>query len=134
MSAPEVSSMKLKWETTQTWRTQQPPAKKSAMSFLLGEDYFDEQQPFRDEFTSCNKEPPLRPNSNPLQWWMQNEETFSKVAVVARRYLCAPSTSVPSERVFSATGTIVTKKQCSLLSENVNCLAFLNKNLSLCEK
>ena len=113
---------------------EQPPAKKSAMSLLLGEDYFDEQQSFRDEFTSYIEEPPLHPNSNPLQWWMRNEERFPKVAAVARRYLCAPSTSVPSERVFTATGNIVTKKRCSLLPENVNCLVFLNKNLSLCEK
>ena len=41
----------------------------------------------------------------------------------------APSTSVPSERVFSATGNIATKKRGSLLPENVNCLVFLNKNL-----
>ena len=113
---------------------EQPPAKKPAMSLLLGEDYFDEQQSFRDEFTSYIEEPPLHPNCNPLQWWMRNEERFPKVAAVARRYLCAPSTSVPSERVFSATGNIVTKKQCSLLPENANCLVFLNKNLSLCEK
>ena len=108
---------------------EQPPAKKSAMSLLLGEDYFDEQQSFRDEFTSYIEEPPLHPNSNPLQWWMRNEERFPKVAAVARRYLCAPSTSVPSERVFSARGNIVTKKRCSLLPENVTCLVFLNKNL-----
>ena len=112
----------------------QPPAKKSAMSLLLGEDYFDEQQSFRDEFTSYIEELPLHQNSNPLQWWMRNEERFPKVAAVARRYLCAPSTSVPSERVFSATGNIVTKKRCSLLTENVNCFVFLNKKLSFCEK
>ena len=36
---------------------EQPPAKKSAVSLLLGEDYFDEQQSFRDEFTSYIEEP-----------------------------------------------------------------------------
>ena len=45
--------------------------------------------------------------------------------------LCAPSTSVPSEGVFSAAGNIVSKKRSSLLPENVNSLIFLNKNLNL---
>ena len=99
------------------------------MALLLGEDDFDEQQSLCDEFTSYIEERPLHPNSYPLQWWMQNEKRFPKVAAVAKRYLCAPATSVPSERVFSAAGNIITKKRCSLLSENVNCLIFLNKNL-----
>ena len=51
---------------------EQPP-KISAMALLLGEDYFDEQQSLRDEFTSYIEERPLHPNSDPLQWWMQNE-------------------------------------------------------------
>ena len=107
----------------------EPPLKISAMALLLGEDYFDEQQSLRDEFTSYIEERPLHPNSDPLQWRMQNEKRFPKVAVVAKRYLCAPAASVPSERVFSAADNIITKKRCSLLSQNVNCLVFLDKNL-----
>ena len=108
----------------------QPPEKRSAMALLLGEDHCDEQQSFCDEFTSYIEEPPLQPNGNPLQWWMRNEQRFPKVAAVARRFLCVPATSVPSERIFSAAGNLVAKKRCSLLSENVNCLVFLNKNLT----
>ena len=108
---------------------EEPPVKKSAMTLLLGESYFDEQQTQRDEFTHYLEEPPLNPNGNPLKWWMVNEQRFPKVSCIARKYLCAPSTSVPSERVFSAAGNIVSKKRSSLLPENVNSLIFLNKNL-----
>ena len=44
------------------------PPNISAMALLLGEDYFDEQQSLRDEFTSYIEERPLPSNSDPLQW------------------------------------------------------------------
>ena len=51
--------------------------------------------------------------------------------------LAIPGTSVPSERVFSKAGKIVSKFRTSLQSENVNYLIFLksNKNhrINLCE-
>ena len=46
---------------------EEPPVKKSAMTLLLGESYFDEQQTQRDEFTHYLEEPPLNPNGNPLK-------------------------------------------------------------------
>ena len=48
-------------------------------------------------------------------------------ALIAKKYLCAPSTAVPSD-FFRLLGT-VSKKRSSLLPENVNSLIFLNKNL-----
>ena len=107
----------------------EPPAKISAMALILGEEYYGEQQSLCDEFTSFIEEPPLHPDSNPLLWRMRNERQLPKVATVAGRYLSAPATSVPKERVFSTAGNIVTQKRCSLLSENVNCLVLLNVTL-----
>ena len=110
----------------------EPAAKKaavSAMALILGDDYFDESQEHRDAFSHFLQEPPLHPSKEPMEWWQQNEKRFPKLASLARKYLCTPATSVPSGRVFSAAGIIVSKRRCSLLPENVNSLIFLNKNL-----
>ena len=46
-------------------------------------------------------------DSNPLLWWKHNCICFPLLAVIARKYLCIPATSVPSEHVFSKGGIIV---------------------------
>ena len=91
----------------------EPAAKKaavSAMALILGDDYFDESQEHRDEFSHFLQEPPLHPSKEPMEWWQQNEKRFPKLASLARKYLCTPATSVPSEKVFSAAGIIVSKR------------------------
>ena len=65
-----------------------------------------------------------------LDWWRNNERKFSLLSVLARKYLCIQSTSVPSQRVFSTAGHIVNAKRASLLPENVNMLIFLSQNLN----
>ncbi|KAH3858051.1 hypothetical protein DPMN_100670 [Dreissena polymorpha] len=61
----------------------------------------------------------------PLQRWRGNESRFPKVAVVARR---VPATSVPSERVFSSNGLMLSKIRNILSSGIVDAIIFLNKN------
>ena len=45
---------------------------------------------------------------------------------VAKRLLSIPATSVPSQKIFSTSGLIVSKRRTSLNPENVK---ILNKNL-----
>ena len=66
--------------------------------------------------------------SPPLQWWKERVGTFPTLSRLAAKYLCIPSSSVPSERIFSLAGNIVTKKRCGLSPDNVNQLIFLHHN------
>jgi hypothetical protein len=50
---------------------------------------------------------PLR--SNPLSWWNDNHRLFPRLAKLAKKYLCIPATSAPSERAFSSASNIDTR-------------------------
>ncbi|KAL4104548.1 hypothetical protein QTP88_019843 [Uroleucon formosanum] len=98
----------------------------SAMDFLLDAKSYGENE---SEFDMYLREPQLNHNvSNSLIWWKNNELKYPKLALLAKKYLCAPATSVTSERCFSIVGNIVTSKRSCLLPENVNLLTFLKRN------
>ncbi len=66
---------------------------------------------------------------SPLEWWKVQEKQLPLLSMQARRYLCVCATSVPSERVFSAGGNIVTDSRNSLKPHTVDQLVFLATNL-----
>ena len=70
-----------------------------------------------------------RSREDPLQWWKKMQSLCPTLAQLARKYLCVPASSVPSERVFSSAGYLINKRRACLSAENVNMLLFLNKNL-----
>ena len=70
-------------------------------------------------------------DDNPFKWWKENEGKFPHLAKAAQRYLSVPGTSVPSERVFSTAGDIVSACRSRLAPENVDMLVFLQKNLKI---
>ena len=72
-------------------------------------------------------------DSDPLQWWKTNGHHFPSLPAVARRFLSAPSTSVASERLFSAAGNIYTDKRHSLLPDKAEKLLFIKRNLVHCD-
>jgi hypothetical protein len=48
--------------------------------------------------------------SDPLKWWKEKKSSLPRLAKLACTYLAIPSTSVPSERLFSSAGNTLTKK------------------------
>jgi len=48
-----------------------------------------------------------------LDWWKTHEKTFPTLSLLAKKILSA-ATSVPSERLFSKCGELVTKKRSRL--------------------
>lgn len=67
--------------------------------------------------------------TNPLEWWRLHQANFPRVANLAKKYLCIPATSAPSERAFSTCGNIITCHRSALKPETVDKLVFLANNL-----
>ena len=64
-----------------------------------------------------------------LEWWKINSTNYPNFSRLAKKYLCIPATSCPSERLFSTSGNIVTPSRTMLKPEKVNMLVFLTKTL-----
>jgi hypothetical protein len=62
-------------------------------------------------------------------WWQANQSKYPLTAKVAREMLCVPATSVPSERLFSKAGDVITKKRNSLAVGKAEKLIFLMENM-----
>ena len=69
--------------------------------------------------------------NNPLQWWKEHESKFPHLAPLARRVLCIPATSAPSERVFSTAGLTIAKDRARLTPANADALVFLHDLVQL---
>lgn len=104
--------------------------KPTAVSGLLGDVYITSEQKAKSNQDTCEtevllykKEPSINASMIPLTWWRKYQYKYPSAAIVAKKYLCTPATSVPSVRVFSTAGDIVTAQ-----SEHLNKLIFLKKN------
>ncbi|XP_055550267.1 zinc finger BED domain-containing protein 4-like [Wyeomyia smithii] len=64
-------------------------------------------------------------DSNPLEQWEDMRTVFPELYQQARMYLVNMATSVPCERLFSKTGSIMTKKRNRLSAKYLQKLVFL---------
>ena len=74
-------------------------------------------------------EPLLPRTSDPLAWWMKCSPVYKSLCEVMKTRLCIVATSVPSERVFSKTGQIISDRRNRLSPSKVRERVFLNANL-----
>nr|XP_055030011.1 zinc finger BED domain-containing protein 4-like [Misgurnus anguillicaudatus] len=110
-----------------------PPQKKSAMATVFADFFTTEERStkslsdiIREEVTSYKATGCIYVDEDPLAWWKCNEHMFPHISKLAQRNL-----DVPSERVFSTAGDIVTASRSRLLTENVDKLIFLQKNMKI---
>lgn len=57
------------------------------------------------------EEPIINRKSDPLLWWKNREILYPTLSRLAKKYLCVVATSVPSKRVFSKAGQIITERR-----------------------
>jgi len=62
-------------------------------------------------------------------WWNDHKFQFPYLEKLARRYLSAPASSLPSEQLFSGASQIFSDRRGSLLSEKGEMLLLLKYNL-----
>ena len=68
-----------------------------------------------------------------LDWWKSHHHQYRKLSILAKKYLCVPATSVPSERLFSKAGELVsaTCKRNRLKPKYVDMMLVVTKNILL---
>lgn len=108
----------------------------SVLQDILGDVYVTKYEPAKApieqaeiQLTAYKQEPTVNLTQNPLAWWKSNQNSYPLLARLAKSLLCIPATSVPSERVFSTAGDIVTQQRSNIKSKHVDILIFLKKNI-----
>lgn len=67
-------------------------------------------------------------DEDPLTWWKNHQPSLPTLATLAKKYLCIQGSSVPSERVFSCGGNVVSDHRTNLSPEHAEQLVFLSMN------
>ena len=83
----------------------------------------------KEEIEQYSKTAKPDAESNPLDWWKLQALKYPVLAKLAKKYLCICASSSPSERLFSVSGNICSKKRTLLKPDKLNMLVFLAKNL-----
>ena len=108
--------------------------KKTALDQMFG-DFLPARSPVKttkerakEEILKYRERDALGLSGDVLQWWKKQVD-LPLLSTLAKSYLSIPATSVPSERVFSTAGGIVTAKRSLLHPDHVDQLIFLKKYL-----
>ena len=72
------------------------------------------------------EEPNIGRRDDPLAWWKARVQVYRELVPLARSSLCVVATSVPSERVFSKAGQLISARRNRLSAKTVKMVMFLN--------
>jgi hypothetical protein len=90
-------------------------------------------QPWKQELERYLVAPKAALSADILKWWDFHELEYPHLARVARVYAGIPGSSVPSGRVFSRAGDLITKKRNRLAPETADSIMCLRYWLGLPE-
>jgi hypothetical protein len=116
MAAAVREVMLYKKEPLLPFYVQKPQAPPQAEGEELEEDGEEGEEEEEGEEREC---------SDPLLWWKEHAVRFPLLAQLARGLLAIPASSAPSERLFSASGQLVSLKRASLSPDTVEDIMFL---------
>ncbi|XP_048474095.1 E3 SUMO-protein ligase ZBED1-like [Rhincodon typus] len=100
---------------------------------LFGEDPIERMPEIHQQLESYLAEPLRKRNTNPFDWWKNNEHRFPAVANLAKQYLAIPATSVSATRAFFCSSSIPDQTRSALLPDNIDQILFLHKNFDYIE-
>ena len=116
---------------------EEPPVskkKKGPISKLIG-DLFEETNltlpvgKASKEIELYKAEQPVKDlDSDPLTWWKTRESVYPLMCKLVKAVHCFVATSVPSERLFSSSGNVITSNRSRLTPEHADQLIFLFEN------
>ncbi len=86
---------------------------------------------FETKFECYLSEPVIERSDMPLQWWQKNVTRFKTLAHLAKKFMCPPPSTVPSERVFSEVGMLYEARRSRLTGHHAHQLCFRHYNLRL---
>lgn len=135
----EKMQVKTDEETEQTAQRKVPEATTTQLGSIFDEILKESEMESRSAtsssvFTEVQNyltEPTIARSVSPLDYWREHAAQSPTLAAVATRFLCAPCTSVDSERLFSATSNIMDEKRNRLSADMTEKLVFIKKNFSL---
>lgn len=74
-------------------------------------------------------EAPIQRSADPMKYWQRREAAYPRLSILARKYLSLVATSVPSERVFSTAGQVISERRSRLTTEHVEQILFMHENI-----
>jgi hypothetical protein len=81
--------------------------------------------------------PIIKRHEDPLEHWKEHKLQFPNLHKLSQKILCIPASSVPSERIFSATDLVLTQQRNRLKSKHVEKLIFVKQNkwlIDMCDE